>query len=146
MLELNRVFDEIKNYIKDDVFKETFPIIITDNGSEFHDPASIETSIITGEQLIHIYYCEPRRSDQKGKCKKNHEHIRELIPKGISMERLTQKDIRYVSIMINNYPRAQFNFHSPYQIISPVINKKVLELNRLTFVHPNAIVLKPIVK
>jgi len=28
----------------------TFPIILTDNGSEFHDPLSLETDAYTGEK------------------------------------------------------------------------------------------------
>ncbi|MEG2836656.1 MAG: hypothetical protein RR863_01055, partial [Erysipelotrichaceae bacterium] len=112
----------------------------------FHDPLSLETSLITGEQLIHIYFCEPRRSDQKGKCEKNHEHIRDIISKGTSMDALSSKEIRYVSRMINNYPRAQFNYHSPYEVISKMVNKKVLELNDIVFVPSNQIILKPLTK
>ncbi|MEG1151213.1 MAG: hypothetical protein RSC93_13880 [Erysipelotrichaceae bacterium] len=54
-----------KKYLEYELFKEIRSIILTDNGSEFHDPLSLETSLITGEQLIHIYFCEPRKSDIK---------------------------------------------------------------------------------
>lgn len=67
----------------------TFPVIITNNGSEFNDPLSLETDAYTGEKLVSIYYCKPRRSDQKGKCEKIHEHFRECVPKGKSMNTLT---------------------------------------------------------
>ncbi|MEG1300383.1 MAG: IS30 family transposase, partial [Erysipelotrichaceae bacterium] len=146
MYEVNHVFTKIKKYLGDELFKDIFSIILTDNGAEFHDPLSLETSLITGEQLIHIYFCEPRRSDQKGKCEKNHEHIRDIISKGTSMDALSSKEIRYVSRMINNYPRAQFNYHSPYEVISKMVNKKVLELNDIAFVPSNQIILKPLTK
>lgn len=146
MYEVNNVFNRIKEYLGDELFKDIFPVILTDNGAEFHDPLSLETSLVTGEQLIHIYFCEPRRSDQKGKCEKNHEHIRDIIPKGTSMDSLSKKEIQYVSRMINNYPRAQFNYHSPYEVISKMVNKKVLELNDIVFVPSNQVVLKPITK
>lgn len=79
MYEVNNVFTKIKEFLGVALFKDIFPIILTDNGAAFHDPLSLETSLVTGEQLIHIYFCEPRRSDQKGKCEKNHEHIRDII-------------------------------------------------------------------
>ena len=33
-------------------FKKYFPVILTDNGGEFHDPISLETDPETGELLI----------------------------------------------------------------------------------------------
>lgn len=114
MAEVNKVFTHLKEFLGEDLFKETFPIILTDNGVEFHDPLSLETSPYTGEKLISIYFCEPRRSDEKAKCEKNHCQIRDLFPKGCSMAALTKKDVNYTSLMVNNYPRPQFNYHSPY--------------------------------
>lgn len=62
------------------------------------------------------------------------------------MDSLSSKEIRYVFRMINNYPRAQFNYHSHYEVIYKMVNKKVLELNEIVFVPSNQIVLKPITK
>ena len=70
--EVNRIFDSINSHLGIDLFKETFAVIITDNGSEFYDPESIEIDNTTGEKLINVFYCEPNRSDQKAKGKKNH--------------------------------------------------------------------------
>ena len=43
-------------------------------------------------RLTKVLYCESRRSDQKGKCEKNHEHFREMIPKGRNMDGFRQKN------------------------------------------------------
>lgn len=40
-----------------------------------------------------IFFCNPCASYQKGSIEKNHEFIRYVIPKGISMDNLTQQDI-----------------------------------------------------
>lgn len=133
---VTQVFDDIKRHLKDDCFKETFEAFLTDNGSEFKDPLMIETSLATGEQLTKVFYCEPRRSDQKAKCEKNHVHFRECVPKGISMNSLNSKKTCYISNQVNNYPRKSLGFHSPYQIALSILNKKVLEINRLSFVPP----------
>ena len=42
-----------------------FPVILTDRGSEFTDPLSIEFNA-EGERRTHVFYCDPQRSDQKG--------------------------------------------------------------------------------
>jgi len=145
MYEVNHLFETIKGFLGIGLFKRSFPIILTDNGTEFHDPLSLETDPQTGEQLINIYFCHPRSSNEKGKCEKNHEHFRECVPKGVSMNPLTKRDINYVSLMVNNYPRAMFNYHSPLEIASLSLNPKVLELNRLHLTQLNEVKLKAII-
>lgn len=140
--EVNRVFQNIKKHLGKDIFKETFECILTDNGREFLDPVSIETDLITGEQLTHVFYCEPRRSDQKGKCEKNHEHFRECIPQGISFKSYMHSDINKISNQVNNYPRNKLGFHSPYESTQLLLHKKVFELNRLHLIPINKVILK----
>lgn len=144
MFEVTYLFDTIKSFLGIDLFKDTFTIILTDNGTEFHDPLSLETDPETGEKLISIYFARPRRSDDKGKCEKNHEHFREKVPKGCSMNNLTKYDINFVSNQVNNYVRRKLNYQSPYSIAKLVLNEKVLELNRLHPISPKAVDLTPI--
>lgn len=144
--EVIRIFDSIKMHLGDELFKEIFETIITDNGSEFLNPDGIETSNKSGEKLINIFYCDPNRSDQKGKCEKNHEHFRELIPKGRSMDLYDEKDIEHVSLMVNNYPRALFKFNSPLQTSKIFLNEKVFELNNLCEIATSKVILKPLIK
>ena len=144
MLEVTYIFDSIKRFLGSELFRDTFTIILTDNGSEFHDPLSLETEPETGERLIRIYFARPRRSDDKGKCEKNHEHFREKVPKGHSMNPLTKHDINFISNQINNYVRKQLNYQSPYAIVKLVLNEKALDLNRLHFISPKAIDLTPL--
>ena len=106
---------------------------------------SIETDPQTGESLISIYFARPRRSDDKGKCEKNHEHFRECVPKGVSMEFLSKTDINHVSRMVNNYPRKLLQYHSPYELALLFLNKKVFELNRLIAIQASQVDLTPIV-
>ena len=144
MLEVTYIFDSIKRFLGSELFRDTFTIILTDNGSEFHDPLSLETEPETGERLIRIYFARPRRSDDKGKCEKNHEHFREKVPKGHSMNPLTKHDINFISNQINNYVRKQLNYQSPYAIAKLVLNEKALDLNRLHFISPKAVDLTPL--
>jgi IS30 family transposase len=146
MLEVQRVMDGIKEFLGAGLFAQTFTIILTDNGSEFHDPINLETDPQTGEKLISIYYCRPRHSEQKGKCEKNHEHFREMVPKGTSMDELSKKDMRYVSNNVNNYCRRKLNYKSPYELSVNLLPKKVLALNNLSYLPPGQVKLIPITR
>ena len=66
------------------MFHKIFPIILTDNGSEFKRPQEIENN---GEHVIDskIFYCDAQRNVQKSQIELSHEYIRRYIPKGISI-------------------------------------------------------------
>ena len=140
--EVNRVFERIKKHLGSDLFKEIFECLLTDNGKEFSDPLSIEADSQTGETLTHVFYCNPGRSDQKGKCEKNHEHFRECIPQGISFNPYMHSDIIKISNQVNNYPRKMLGFHSPYESTMSLLNKKVFELNQLHEIPAHKVTLK----
>lgn len=145
-LHVNRVFDHIKDVLGAQLFKETFTVILTDNGQEFHEPLLIETDPNTGERLINVYFCNPRHSEQKPECEKNHEHFRELVPKGKSMNSLSQHDMNYISSMVNNYPRKKLEYKSPLELSVLFLNKKVLSLNNLKALPLPQVDLTPILK
>lgn len=130
--EILRIFDKIKRYLGAQLFKETFQTILTDNGKEFVKPELIEIDPDTGEKLINVFFCKPRHSEQKGKIEKNHEHFREIIPKGVSMNPYSQYDMNKISRNINSYPRRKLNMNCPYDVANLLFNKKVLLLNRLS--------------
>ena len=144
--EVKRVFDTIKDYLGDDLFKEIFGCILTDNGKENKDPHSLEINSETGEKLISIFYCDPRRSDQKAKCEKNHEHFREMIPKGVDIGLYSVSDINHISNQVNNYPRKALNYHSPIEASEKLLNKKVFELNNLQTLTLDKVNLKHMIK
>ncbi len=144
--EVKKYFDSFKKFLGPKLFQDTFTIILTDNGTEFSDSLSLEINPDTGEKLINVFYCQPRRSDQKGKCERNHELLRLMIPKGISMNGLSKKDIHHASKMINNYPRPSLNFNSPLTVAQNFLNKKVFELNYLQLLPARDIVLTPLIK
>lgn len=140
--EVSRIFDGIRKHLGNDLFKETFGCILTDRGKENRDPISIETDPDSGEVLTRVFYCDARRSEQKGKCEKNHEHFREMIPKGRDMDRFGQKTIDHVSLQVNNYPRGSLNYQSPLSCTVNLLNKKVFELNNLRILPTKKITLK----
>ena len=63
------------------LFEKSFPVILTDNGSEFSNPLGLEFND-EGIGRTRIFFCNPGASYQKGAIEKNHEFIRYVIPKG----------------------------------------------------------------
>ena len=54
-------------------FVSLFEYVLTDRGSEFGDPESLETGI-SEIQRCSLYYCDPMRSGQKGGVENVHNY------------------------------------------------------------------------
>lgn len=117
------VFNDLKTNLGIDEFKRLFEVILTDNGTEFSDPESIEIDINTGEKVSNLFYCDPSCSWQKGSIEKNHEYIRYILPKGTSFAGLTQDDCYLIASHINSTPRLSLNNNSPYDAALLFIGK-----------------------
>ena len=112
---VTEVFNHLKKILGINEFKRLFEVILTDNGTEFSDPESIEFNFNTGEKLVNLFYCDPNCSWQKGSIEKNHEYIRYILPKGTSFAGLNQNDCYLIASHINSVPRLSLNNVSPYE-------------------------------
>ena len=124
---VTKVFNSLKSLLGIDEFKRLFEVILTDNGTEFSDPDSIEIDSNTGEKVSNLFYCDPNSSWQKGSIEKNHEYIRYILPKGSSFAGLTQNDCYLISSHINSVPRLSLNNVSPYDLSLLFIGKNNLD-------------------
>ena len=114
--EVYKVFNKIRNLIRDDLYIIMFEVILTDNGWEFSKPEDIEFNHETGEKLINVFYTEPYSSWQKGGIERNHEFIRYIIPKGISFDNLSKKNVIDIMNNINNVQRKSLDYQTPYEL------------------------------
>ena len=111
---VTEVFNHLKKILGINEFKRLFEVILTDNGTEFSDPDSIEIDLNTGDKVSNLFYCDPACSWQKGSIEKNHEFIRYILPKGTSFSNLNQDDCYKIASHINSTPRLSLNNKSPY--------------------------------
>ena len=123
-------------------FRKHFPVILTDNGSEFKNPHGIEKTK-DGKHRTYVFYCDPYVSNQKARLEKNHEYIRYFLPKGQSMHRFTQKDINLMASHINSTARDSLNGASPFDLADLLLDKKIPLLTGLKKVSPDEVMLKP---
>ena len=135
MEEVEKVFVKIRKLIGNDEFKKLFEVILTDNGSEFFNPISIEADYTTGEVLSKIFYCDPSASWQKGSIEKNHEYIRYVIPKGHSFNHLTQEDCNLLASHINSTNRIILNDKTPYEAVQTLMDKETINKFDIKFIN-----------
>lgn len=133
-----KAFNWIESILGNYLFEKTFPVILTDNGSEFSNPLSLEFNE-EGIGRTRIFFCNPGASYQKGAIEKNHEFIRYVLPKGTSMDNLTQKDIDLMINHINSLTRASLNNATPYDLAQILLDKNVLKKLNLEKVPANKI-------
>ena len=69
MKSASEVIDKLEKILGTEDFERLFPLILTDNGSEFADPGLFEYNA-DGSRRTSIYYCEPKHSEQKGGLEK----------------------------------------------------------------------------
>ena len=124
-------------------FNQLFPVILTDNGSEFSNPKEIEYRKSIPCLRTRVFYCDPSAPYQKGSCEVNHELIRRILPKGTSFDELTQEDIFLMMNHINSYKRKKLNDRSPYEVFSFYYGEDLLKKLGCSPVAAENIILKP---
>ena len=126
-LEVTKHLYDIKNTLHqaDKDFFQLFPVILTDNGGEFARVDDIEMDV-RGESKL--FFCDPNRSDQKGRIEKNHTMIRDILPKRTSFDNLTQEDINLVCSHVNSVKRAALNGKSAYELFAFTYGEEIPKL------------------
>ena len=111
------IFERLYLELGPETFTRLFPVILTDNGSEFSNPKAIEQDM-QGNPRSKVFYCDPGSPFQKGGCENNHELIRRCIPKGVDIGQYTQGQITLMMSHINSYARPNLGDRSPYDVFS----------------------------
>lgn len=136
------VIDNLYEVLGHEVFKCSFPVILTDNGSEFKNPEDLELDN-EGNQRTKIFYCNPMASYQKPHIEKNHEYIRYIIPKGKSFDNRTQEDITLMMNHINSTARASLNGNTPFKLAQMLLDTSLLDKLSLEAIPADDVHLKP---
>ena len=147
------IFDSLERALGKEDFYRLFSCVLTDRGSGFRDIEGMERSVFSGKKKrMHLYFCDPQRSNQKGGCEKNHQEIRKILPKSTktrpaaSMDRLTTEDVSLITSHINSAARKSLGGISPLQVFKFIYEdaaRLVCELLGLKEIPVFEIVLKP---
>ena len=130
-------------YFKDLIGQETFDklmeILLTDNGKEFY----IGEEVLTLSSNIHLFYCHPYSSFEKGSIENNHELIRRIIPKGVSLKPYTQNELNLLCSHINSLFREKLDGKCPFDLIEQYIPLDKIKKLGLSKINPLDLCLIP---
>jgi len=87
-----------------------FKTITADNGTEFHGYRLLEDA---GGAII--YFATPYHSWERGTNENTNGLIRQYLPKGKSMEALTQARCNAIALKLNSRPRKRYDFMTPIE-------------------------------
>lgn len=91
---------------------EHFKTITADNGVEFHGYKKLEK-----RHNLAVYFAYPYHSWQRGTNENTNGLIRQYLPKGCSMENLTQIECNSIARKLNNRPRKRYGYHTPIEML-----------------------------
>lgn len=138
------VFDRLERLFGLDLFRKLFPVVVTDNGSEFSNPDALETSCtVPGERRTNIFYCKPMASWQKPHVENNHHNLRAIFPKGKSMAHVTQEKATLAMSHLNSKLRQGLEDIQAIKLFSTIYGDGILEKLGVFTVPPNEVDLTP---
>ena len=111
---VKEILDAYEETLGLDGFRELFPVLLVDRGSEFTDPLSPEFSPFTKERRTGVFYCDPMRADRKGSLEALHRDVRRILPKGKPIDPWTQERLNEACDHLNSYPGKALKDTSPY--------------------------------
>jgi IS30 family transposase len=93
-------------------YKHICHSITFDNGGEFADHQSIAKAL-----KCDIYFAKPYHSWQRGLNENINGLIRRFYPKGFSIGKLTEQELRITQWLINLRPRKTLGYLSPIEVL-----------------------------
>ena len=140
--EVTDKINELKKLLGYELFHKIFPVILTDNGKEFKRPDLIEDN---GPDVVKtkVFYCDSRRSDQKGSIEVTHEYIRRFIKQGTDLDKYSDEDILLMMNHINNTKREKLNGNTPFNLMKEKIGEENIKKLGYYFIPAKDIILKP---
>lgn len=96
-----------------------------DNGSENKDHEKISKELNAS-----IYFCHPYHSWEKGTNENTNGLVRRYLPRGSSLEEISQHDLNDIAWELNNRPRKTLQYATPQEMLE-------LEYSKLSVVALN---------
>ena len=88
--------------------------ITVDNGSEFHGYRIIERGT-----SARFYFATPHQAWERGTNENTNGLLRQYLPKGHSMDHLTQHDCTRIAMTLNRRPRKRLGYRTPEECYVP---------------------------
>ncbi len=137
------VFNMLEENLSFEVFARLFPVIVTDNGSEFSNPAALETSPFNGRRRTSVFYCRPMASWQKPHVENNHRNLRAIFPKGESMDHVTPEKAALAMSHLNCKLREGLGDVPALRLFETIYGTDILGRLGVEYIRPEDVDLTP---
>ena len=104
------VYKELERIIRK-IGEENIKTITTDNGSEFVDFVKLENNYD-----IKVYYTHAYSAWEKGTNERFNGMLREFLPKGRSVNNVTEEMLNQMVTALNNRPRKVLGYKTPIEV------------------------------
>lgn len=81
--------------------------ITNDNGGELLDGFAFK---------IPVYYCAPRKPQQRGTVENSIGLLRQYMPRGTDLSSITVEEIQSIESALNHRPRKCLDWRTPYEV------------------------------
>jgi IS30 family transposase len=111
-----RIASEVNQRARRLIRSQPHPVrtITVDNGTEFHDYVALERATDT-----RFYFATPHHAWERGTNENTNGLIRQYLPKGCSMARLTQVECNAIARRLNQRPRKRLGYRTPEECYAP---------------------------
>lgn len=87
-----------------------------DNGTENYEHTRLKAA------GLETYFCDPYSAWQKGGVENANNLVRQYIPKGVDLNKYTDRDIHAIQERLNNRPRKTLQYKTPNEIFQQVVH------------------------
>lgn len=101
-------------------YARAFPVLLTDNEPCFSCREAIELDPVTGEVLASVFYCHPYASTEKGSVEATNGRIRDVIPKGESVDDWKAEEVSKVGFRMNGRRNRDLGSATPKEAFCEV--------------------------
>ncbi len=88
----------------------------TDNGKE-----NTRHKELTNQLGMQVYFCHAYHSWEKGTVENMNGRIRRYIPKGLSIDTISEETINAIEWQLNNTPRKCLNWKTPLEVLEEIL-------------------------
>ena len=93
--------------------------VTTNNGGEFALHEQLDAALGCTS-----YFCDPYCSWQRGTNENTNGLIRQFLPKGRDLSKVTQEELTMIVNILNNRPRKRLGFKTPHQVFTKSFNRR----------------------
>jgi IS30 family transposase len=119
---VKRAIGDVREAMPERMFDRWMRTAPTDNGGGSADEDGIGRllgeSVEGGVLEARLYHCDPRQSQQRGGCEKNHTEMRQILEKGMfPFDEPAPADMAVIMSHVNSNPRASLGGRSPMEML-----------------------------